>query len=73
MNIEKLISKPVKYFGHPNEVVKNEEMSRDQKIKALKNWKQSCEQILDSANEGMTGSEQTNLQDVSIALETLRK
>ena len=72
MNLSERISTPSKFFSTPSELVKNVKLSKEQKIKALENWKNSLVQRYEGEEEGMTYiSKKTDINKVNKALEEL--
>jgi hypothetical protein len=52
------IEQPETHFRSPTDVVKDSELSREDKKDALNTWEQDARQLLTASNEGMTGSEE---------------
>jgi hypothetical protein len=54
---EKLES-PATTYENPRDIVKDIELSRDEKAKALNTWEQDARQLMTASNEGMPGPEE---------------
>ena len=52
------IEQPETHFRSPTDVVKDSELSREDKKDALNTWEQDARQLLTASNEGMPGSEE---------------
>jgi hypothetical protein len=52
------VENPVTVFDRPSHVVKDKNLSWEEKEKALKTWEQDARQLLTASNEGMTGSDE---------------
>jgi len=63
-----LISMPSQYFASPNELLSCEDLNKDQKLRALSSWKQTCIQLQESDEEGMTGVNEMRLSQVNAAI-----
>lgn len=74
MNTQNFISSPSEYFPTPDAIVNSSVLTQDEKITALENWEQSCLQLQESSNEGMTASKRLKdrLPEVKEALEELK-
>lgn len=59
---------PAAAYAHPNEVLEDASLTRDQKIEVLREWHYDATRLQDSAAENMTGGEPDRLQSVSNAL-----
>lgn len=59
---------PAAAYAHPNEVLEDASLSREQKIEVLREWHYDATRLQDSAAENMTGGEEDRLQSVSNAL-----
>jgi len=69
----KLISQPSMFFDSPKDILINLSLDREEKKKALENWKQSCIHLHKTTAEGMSGAgdDLDTLRNVSNALEKL--
>jgi hypothetical protein len=52
------IENPQSSFDHPNDVVKDQQLSPGEKHNALKTWEQDERQLLTASDEGMPGSKE---------------
>jgi hypothetical protein len=52
------IEHPQSYYGTPDELLHDQEMSLDEKLKALNIWEQDARQLMTASNEGMPGSQE---------------
>jgi len=52
------IEHPATSFENPKDVVRDEDLSHDEKKKVLDTWEQDARQLLTASNEGMPGSEE---------------
>lgn len=59
---------PAAAYAHPNEVLEDASLSREQKIEVLREWHYDATRLQESAAENMTGGEPDRLQSVSNAL-----
>jgi len=59
---------PASAYGHPDDVLKDENLTRDEKIAILREWHYDAMRLQESAAENMTGGEPDRLQSVSNAL-----
>jgi hypothetical protein len=71
MNIDRTISQPSDFYDSPGAILKDEHLSRKDKIKALENWKQTCMHLQESAAEGMDGANKTENEDLKLISEAL--
>jgi hypothetical protein len=62
---------PRSAYQHPEEVLKDDKLTREQKIEILREWHYDAIRLQDSAGENMTGGEPDMLRAVSRALLTL--
>ena len=51
------IEHPQAYYKAPDEITNDNELSPEQKKKALDTWEQDARQMLTASNEGMAGNE----------------
>lgn len=59
---------PAAAYGHPDEVLNDQTLSREDKIMILREWYYDAIRLQESAAENMTGGEPDRLQSVSNAL-----
>ena len=52
------IERPAACYATPDDLVKDDELSADEKRKALDIWEQDARQQLTASNEGMAGSKE---------------
>jgi hypothetical protein len=52
------INNPAARFAQPSDVVRDSELSRDEKKKALDCWEQDARQLMTASNEGMPGRDE---------------
>jgi hypothetical protein len=52
------IENPKSSFDHPNDVLKDQQLSPEEKQDALDTWEQDERQLLTASDEGMPGSEE---------------
>ena len=72
MDFEKAKLNPAASFKSPQDVVSNQELSRDQKIEILKRWEEDARAIEVAEEEGMPGQQQPKqLQPIRDALHSL--
>ncbi len=55
-------------YDHPNDVLSDQTLTRDQKIAILREWHYDAVRLQESAGENMTGGEPDRLRSVSNAL-----
>jgi hypothetical protein len=55
---DKKIQNPQDSFAHPSDIVKDRQLSSEEKRDALDTWEQDAHQLLTASNEGMSGSEE---------------
>jgi hypothetical protein len=59
---------PTASYSHPNDVLDDAALARDQKIAILREWHYDAVRLQESASENMTGGEPDRLRSVSNAL-----
>ena len=57
------IKNPAVSFEKPSDVVKDKELSDEEKKQALNTWEQDARQLLTASNEGMPGSDEGITRD----------
>jgi hypothetical protein len=67
-DFEKKKLDPRSAYQHPDEVLKDDALTRDQKVEILKEWHYDAIRLQESAGENMTGGEPDMLRAVSKAL-----
>jgi hypothetical protein len=55
---DKKIAHPQDNFDHPSDILKDRQLSSEEKRDALDTWEQDANQLLTASNEGMPGSEE---------------
>ena len=74
MDLIKQINSPSKYFSLPEDILKNAEYTDEEKLKMLKNWKNSIVQEQKSESEGMvTHKKSVEIKDLDTAIEVINK
>jgi hypothetical protein len=52
------LESPATTYEKPRDIVKDKELSHDEKAKALNTWEQDARQLMTASNEGMPGSQE---------------
>ena len=52
------IEHPQSHYATPDELIEDRDLSREEKLDALKIWEQDARQMLTASNEGMAGSDE---------------
>ncbi len=65
------VEKPHAHFDAPHEVVVDPALSKEQKVEALSSLEQDARQLAVASSEGMSGGEETGLQEVLQARDVL--
>jgi hypothetical protein len=71
MDFEKAKLNPAAVFKSPQEIVSNQELSREQKIEILKQWEQDARLMDVAEEENMPGPQPKLLQPIREALHAL--
>jgi hypothetical protein len=71
VDIEKALLDPGLVFKTPQELLANNELSREQKIEILRRWEYDVRQLQVAAEESMEGPQPVALEDVLQALRTI--
>jgi hypothetical protein len=71
VDIDKALVDPALVFKAPEEVLANNELSREQKIKILQRWEYDVRELQVAEEEGMEGPQPVTLDVVLRALRTL--
>ena len=71
IDVEKALVDPGLVFKTPEEVVANDELSREQKIRILHRWEFDVRELQVAAEEGMGGPQPVRLDAVLRALKSL--
>lgn len=64
---------PALVFAHPQDVLKRQSFSREEKQAVLKSWERDAIRLQESEAEGFNGGERSRLDAVLSALEELSK
>ena len=70
---EDKLEKPHAHFGHPQDVVADPALSKEEKVEALETLEQDARLLTTAAQEGMTGGEENKLQEVLDAKKALEE
>ena len=57
------VDKPASKFETPSDVVKDKDLSHEEKKKALDTWEQDARQLMTASNEGMAGCDEGVTKD----------
>lgn len=71
MNFKKALMDPSSFYNHPQDIVKDDDLSRDQKIQLLRRWEYDARDMLVATEEGMEGQDNGTLEAVLKALKAL--
>lgn len=71
MDFEKALLNPAKAFAHPRDVLKEDSLTREQKVKVLKHWEYEALELEVAEEENMAGDSPSILSDVLEALHKL--
>ncbi len=72
--VSKAIADPSRVFPNPQAVLAASDLTREEKIKILRNWELDAKRLLESADENMTddsGNERNQLPEIHKALRAL--
>jgi hypothetical protein len=67
------ISDPTKEYRKPIDVVRDNELDADEKLRILESWKKDAELLSVAQDENMAGGERPQLQDVMLAIQELER
>jgi hypothetical protein len=67
------LEKPHAHFGHPQDIVADPALSKEEKMEALETLEQDAQQLTTATQEGMMGGEESQLSDVLDAKSALEK
>ncbi|WP_129647133.1 hypothetical protein [Peristeroidobacter agariperforans] len=67
------ISDPTKEYRKPIDVVRDNELDVDEKLRILESWKKDAELLSVAQDENMAGGERPQLQDVLLAIQELER
>lgn len=68
MDIEKALFNPGNTFTHPDEILSEQTLTREQKIKILRRWEYDARELEVAEEENMGGGPPSLLGDISKAL-----
>ena len=71
--VESAIADPTRHYARPMDVVHDESLDTEEKLKILESWKKDAELLSTAQDENMSGGERPQLQDVSLALTELER
>jgi len=71
--VESAISDPTRHYARPMDVVHDDSLEAEEKLKILESWKKDAELLSTAQDENMSGGERPQLQDVSLALTELQR
>ena len=71
--VESVISDPTRHYARPMDVVHDDSLDSEEKLKILESWKKDAELLSTAQDENMSGGERPQLQDVSLALTELQR
>ena len=69
--VESAISDPTRHYARPMDVVHDDSLDAEEKLKILESWKKDAELLSTAQDENMSGGERAQVQDVSLALTEL--
>ncbi|WP_116812910.1 hypothetical protein [Steroidobacter cummioxidans] len=67
------ISDPSKDYRSPMDVVRDDQLDADEKLRILESWKKDAELLSVAQDENMAGGERPQLQDVVLAIQELER
>lgn len=67
------IGDPTKEYRKPIDVVKDDQLDHDEKLRILESWKKDAELLSVAQDENMAGGERPQLQDVMLAIQELER
>ncbi|TFG65873.1 MAG: hypothetical protein E4H27_10430 [Anaerolineales bacterium] len=71
MNIEQAMTDPTRAFSNPGEVINEQSLTRDQKIKILTQWEYDARELEVAEEENMGGGPPSVLDEILKALHCL--
>lgn len=71
MDIEKAMLNPAQVFDHPEDILKEESLTHEQKVKLLKRWEYDARELEVAEEENMGGSSPSVLGEILVALNSL--
>lgn len=67
------ISDPTRQYRKPMDVVNDNGLDADDKLRILESWKKDAELLSRAQDENMSGGERPQLQDVMLAIQELER
>ena len=67
------ISDPTREYRQPIDVVRDDGLDADEKLRILESWKKDAELLSTAQDENMAGGERPQLQDVMLAIQELER
>lgn len=71
-SIDDLVANPHHHFNDPHEVLRESDLSLEDKRRILESWKFDAQRLAESTAENMTGGEQSDLREISKTLVELK-
>jgi hypothetical protein len=71
MNLQQALNDPASVFAAPSDVVRSEDVSREQKIRILRRWEYEARSLEVAQDENMMGGTSSRLAEVLDALHSL--
>ncbi|MAC38651.1 MAG: hypothetical protein CMF76_10755 [Maricaulis sp.] len=71
VDFEKALLDPAGTFDEPEDVVRNDALSREQKKEILERWQHDAEELVVASGEGMPGGGENQLRKVGKALDAV--
>lgn len=71
MNIDKALQDPSAVFSQPADIIKADDISRDDKVRLLRQWEYDAREQSVAEEENMTGGPPVRLDEVLAALHKL--
>ena len=65
--LDQKLMNPSDVYASPAEVLVDDHLDHDEKVRVLAAWRLDAERLSDSANEGMSGGENARLREVAMA------
>ncbi|MBI1359972.1 MAG: hypothetical protein GC155_06760 [Alphaproteobacteria bacterium] len=70
--IDEIISSPRQYFTRPDDVLREDDLTNEEKRRILESWKLDESRLADSTSENMSGGEESHLREISKSLLQLK-
>ena len=65
--LEQKLANPSDAYASPADVLVDDHLDHDEKVRVLAAWRMDAERLSESANEGMGGGENARLREVALA------